>query len=95
MGDPDIKDVTEALKWLNLLVERGKNIDAAIAFVEPKEPGLLASAMIKGVRAAVIQYESWLNGGYAESELEGEGALLVTLARAYRPAMVELGWVPE
>jgi len=97
----DIKDAAEALKWLYLLVECGEEVikgidhDPADLKVEADLPDvtymMVAASffppMVESVKAVIDQGDEFSDRG---SQL-----MAIALARAYQPAMVELGWVPK
>ncbi len=103
---PDIKDISEALKWLYLLVERGEARlkEKRIRHVYPESAKNLLRAMIAGVKAAlgeVDKTERIIAHGiseapvYAEKRLAGKRIILIALANAYAPNMVKLLWTPK
>lgn len=89
----EITAVPEALKLLNTLVAVGPS---QIWDHHQSADALLAVAMVKGARAVLKEWENLDDRmKHNANQFIQMKAMIVSIANAYRPAMVELGWWPK
>ncbi len=100
----EITEVSEALKLLNTLVERTNLELPEDAWLTCSRLGPLVPAMVKGARAVLEYDKDWKEtrskygtpGNPTDDGMSyGQDKIIIALANAYRPAMVELGWVSK
>jgi len=80
-----IIDVSEALRLLNVLVKEG-DTKIELGDVHSESELVYLKALVSGARAVLDEMGS--NGVL----IHDKGLIVLRIASAYRPALVELGW---